>query len=345
MLKEIQKQEVIWDIDPFQEFKNDINKFKLLTREEEISLGRQYIFGKKCKSILNTCLSNNLSFDRFLLEGIQNGIDARERMINSNQKLVMKLAVFFSGFTEEGLKIRDDIVHNFFSGCEGLIKAVEAFDPERGNKFSTYATRKIYKAITENIRWKVIYAPRWVRLKVIKYLKLCENYIHENSETPSDEYILEKLKITQGTLDLIRTSYASNSSMSLDYVSDEEEGGDGKIDDFSIRDYFSEYSENIYSSVNPTEDYALEKVSLQELDAEIFKALEGMLHDRLNMMIFTHIFILGDNMTQNDIAKECNVSLAVVSTRKVKLTKLLAKDKDFVSFCIDYLGLRDYKNT
>jgi len=58
--------------------------------------------------------------------------EARERMINGNLRLVVKIAHDFEGY---GMPVSDLINE----GNIGLMKAVEHFDPERGVRFSTYS--------------------------------------------------------------------------------------------------------------------------------------------------------------------------------------------------------------
>ena len=64
---------------------------------------------------------------------------AREEMINSNMRLVVKIA---GGYLRKGLDFEDLIQ----SGALGLIRAVEKFDPGRGFRFSTYAAWWIHQA-------------------------------------------------------------------------------------------------------------------------------------------------------------------------------------------------------
>lgn len=339
MLQEIKERESVKNVDPFQLLLEDVRSYPLLEPEEEKLLSREYVIGKKCKLELNKCLEQRLlPIDEFLLVSIQIGIDAREKLINSNLKLVMSSAYYFSGSDDKNQKIEDDVIHNYFSGCEGLIKAVEKFDPERGNKLSTYASFKIVKAITENLRWKNIYAPRWIRILTKKYIKASADYMIINGKEPSDDYLLEKMDITQERLDTIRAAYTANIGVSLDKINEDED--DSKTDHLSPESYYSNFYEDYYGLSRPTESGALDEVLLSELNIQILRALKSSMNTEVKVKIVTHMFILGET-NESKIARGCNVTPQYVSAERMRLLKILQNDPEFISFCLDYLGVRD----
>lgn len=91
-------------------------------------------------------------YSRRLLAGDES---SRKRMIESNLRLVVKIARRYSG---RGMELIDLIEE----GNLGLIKAVEKFDPEKGFRFSTYATWWIRQAI----EYGIMHQTRTIRLPI-----------------------------------------------------------------------------------------------------------------------------------------------------------------------------------
>jgi|SRR5829696_3258570 len=114
--------------DALQLFLNEAGRWPLLTKEEEIELAKLIERGDR---------------------------QAKERMINSNLRLVVSIAKRYQG---HGLSLLDLIQE----GIIGLIRAVEKFDWRRGYKFSTYATWWIRQAVQRGVANK----SRTIRLPV-----------------------------------------------------------------------------------------------------------------------------------------------------------------------------------
>ncbi|MDP9277522.1 MAG: sigma-70 family RNA polymerase sigma factor [Actinomycetota bacterium] len=103
--------------DSFQIFVNQASRYPLLTAEEEVELAK----------------------------AIERGdLEAKERLINSNLRLVIKFARRYQG---HGLSLQDLIQE----AMPGLIRATEKFDWRRGYKFSTYAVLWIKQSMQRGI--------------------------------------------------------------------------------------------------------------------------------------------------------------------------------------------------
>src|SRR3954452_23243467 len=103
--------------DSLQLFLNEAGRYPLLTAAEEVELAKRIELGDKA---------------------------AKDKMINSNLRLVVSIAKKYQG---HGLSLLDLIQE----GIIGLIRAAEKFDWRRGYKFSTYATWWIRQAVQRGV--------------------------------------------------------------------------------------------------------------------------------------------------------------------------------------------------
>ncbi len=120
-----------------------------------------------------------------LAKRIERGdLEAKERMINSNLRLVVSQARRYQG---HGLAI-EDLVQE---GMLGLIRAVEKFDWRRGFKFSTYGTLWIRQAIQRGLQnqGRTIRVPVHIAQRQVKVRKIESELNTKLSREPTDEEI------------------------------------------------------------------------------------------------------------------------------------------------------------
>ncbi|TYL47267.1 RNA polymerase sigma factor RpoS [Marinomonas sp. IMCC 4694] len=124
-------------------------------------------------------------FSRLSLKGDEK---ARKRMIESNLRLVVKIS---RRYLNRGLSLLDLIEE----GNLGLIRAVEKFDPERGFRFSTYATWWIRQTIERAImnQTRTIRLPIHVVKELNIYLRAARELAHRLDHEPSAEEIADML--------------------------------------------------------------------------------------------------------------------------------------------------------
>ena len=150
--------------DALQLFLNQIGRYPLLTGAEEVELARRIERG----------------------DG-----EAKNRMINSNLRLVVSIAKHYQG---HGLSLLDLIQE----GIIGLIRAVEKFDWRKGFKFSTYATWWIKQAVQRGVanKARTIRIPVHVVEREQKVVRAERELIAEQGRTPSDEEVASRARIS-----------------------------------------------------------------------------------------------------------------------------------------------------
>ena len=140
---------------------SEIGRAKLLTADQEKALSRLALGG--CQA-------------------------SRQRMIECNLRLVVKVA---RAYINRGLPLLDLIEE----GNLGLIRAVEKFDPERGFRFSTYATWWIRQSVERSImnQCRTVRLPIHVIRELTSYLRTTRVLEQELGRRPAIEEVASKL--------------------------------------------------------------------------------------------------------------------------------------------------------
>ena len=187
-LPEYQTEKVMADDDSVKTYLREIARHKLLSGREEIELARASRGGDML---------------------------ARQRLIQSNLRLVVSIA---KRYRSSGISFQDLVQE----GSLGLMRAVEKFDPERGNKFSTYATWWIRQAVSRALanKSRAIRVPVHMNDTISKLRKADRQLAQALGRVPTFEelsqasgFSVEKVLLAMGS---------DRSPLSLDAVCGEE---------------------------------------------------------------------------------------------------------------------------
>ena len=177
--------------------------------------------------------------------------NARQTMITSNLRLVVKIAKTYIG-RSSNLSFLDLIQE----GNMGLMRATEKFDAEKGFRFSTYATYWIKQAISKAIidQSRAVRLPAHIINELNKFNKAIRDLSQQYGRTPSDKELAEYLNVSVKKISEYYTISKEPCSLDvtidededtamIDLIADENATKFMDIDDLSIRD-------TIYSVLN-----------------------------------------------------------------------------------------------
>ena len=181
--------------DALQLFLNEIRRYPLLTAGEEVELSKR-------------------------IE--QGDLEAKERMINSNLRLVVSIAKKYQG---QELSLLDLIQEGIF----GLIRAAEKFDWRKGYKFSTYATFWIRQAIQRGLanKARTIRIPVHIGQRERKIVRAERDLSAKLGREPTDDEIAREVELPLDQVEEVRD--AARTVTSLDRPVGEE--GDTALGD------------------------------------------------------------------------------------------------------------------
>jgi len=188
-------------------FLGEIGRHKLLTPEEELTLGRKV----QAMALLSGKPIEHLSTDE--KKTLRSGEKAKNLMITSNLRLVVNLAKRYQG---KGLDLLDLIQE----GTIGLTRAVEKFDPTRGNRFSTYAYWWIRQGLNRALstQSRTIRIPVNINEKLTKLRAAKANLLQGSSRPASVSELAECMNLPQAEVEELLGCELRSATVSLQGV-------------------------------------------------------------------------------------------------------------------------------
>jgi len=258
----------------------EIGKIPLLNSEEELALAQRVVAGEK---------------------------KAKDKMAEANMRLVVSIAKRYSG---RGLDFLDLIQE----GNTGLLRAVEKFDPDKGFKFSTYATWWIRQAITRAIadQARTIRIPVHMVETINKLLRTQRRMTQELNREPTIEELAKELEMEPDKVEYVIKIKQDITSL------DAGVGRDGEDEDSVLGDFIED------------EDGATpEESATSQLLKEQVQAILSTLSDREQKIVKMRFGLEnGKSHTLEEVGQEFAVTRERIRQIEAKALAKLRKHKD-----------------
>ena len=178
----------------------EIGQIPLLNAEQELALAQKVVAGDK---------------------------KAKDKMAESNMRLVVSIAKRYSG---RGLDLLDLIQE----GNTGLLRAVEKFDPDKGFKFSTYATWWIRQAITRAIadQARTIRIPVHMVETINKLLRTQRRMTQDLNREPTIEELAKELEMEPDKVEYVIKIKQDIQSLDAGVGRDGDDGDESTLGEF-----------------------------------------------------------------------------------------------------------------
>lgn len=178
--------------DSLKQYFREINRFQLLTKDEEVDIAGRIQ---------------------------EDDEEAQEKLIQANLRLVVSIAKYY---VDRGLTLLDLIEE----GNIGLIKATRKFDPNKGYRFSTYATWWIHQGIKRALvdQSRTVRVPPYMAAIVARWRKTTREMTGALGREPTFYEVAQQLGIREGRIGLVQRGLAMKSVqiLSLDAAFGEE---------------------------------------------------------------------------------------------------------------------------
>ena len=306
----------------------EIGKIPLLNAEEELDLAQQVVANREELEEIQAKIAEIDEID--VAERTAKQVSERQalqtkatklsrpkdKMAEANMRLVVSIAKRYSG---RGLDFLDLIQE----GNTGLLRAVEKFDPDKGFKFSTYATWWIRQAITRAIadQARVIRIPVHMVETINKLLRTQRRMTQELNREPTMEELSKELEMEPSKIEYVMKIKQDIHSL------DAGVGRDGDEEDSVLGDFIEDED-----SATPEESAS------NQLLKEQVQAVLSTLSDREQKIVKMRFGLEnGKSHTLEEVGQEFAVTRDRIRQIEAKALAKLRKHKDAKKLH-EYLG-------
>ena len=237
--------------DPVRMYLKDIGNIPLLDIETETELANTVVRGREAIEKINDFENGLIDLtdreEEKYRKLAEDANYAKNKLVDSNLRLVVSIAKRYTGRNLPFL----DLIQE---GNMGLMKAVDKFEPDKGYKFSTYATWWVRQAITRAVadQARTIRIPVHMVETINKLLREQRKLVQELSREPNVEELAERMKMSPEKIQMIQK--IAQEPISLEKPVGEE-------DDSSLADFVSDPN-----GISPYE-YTANEMLKKEIDA------------------------------------------------------------------------------
>lgn len=297
----------------------EIGKISLLNAEEELTLAQQVVANRDELAEVSARMAEIAELTgaertkKVLDERTKLEVRARklsrpkDKMAEANMRLVVSIAKRYSG---RGLDFLDLIQE----GNTGLLRAVEKFDPDKGFKFSTYATWWIRQAITRAIadQARTIRIPVHMVETINKLLRTQRRMTQELNREPTIEELAKELEMEPDKVEYVIKIKQDIQSL------DAGVGRDGEDEDSTLGEFIEDEE-----SATPEESAA------SQLLKEQVQSVLSTLSDREQKIVKMRFGLdNGKSHTLEEVGQEFAVTRERIRQIEAKALAKLRKHKD-----------------
>lgn len=282
----------------------------LLTKEQEIQLGKFIQAGLQAQMQLQEHSYTPYQTTK-LQEAIQTGRRAEHLLILHNLKLVIDVAKRYSNLNGSNADLIQD-------GNLGLMNAVLRYDPEKGYRFSTYATWWIMQSMTRrNINNdSLIRIPTHALEDISRLRKTINQFLNNHHRYPTDEEIAQYTGFSHDKITLLYNTL--------------------RLQVLSLDETLNPYSDNDYHEWLADDSPALEEtVELNELQEMVLEAIKILLptHQQIIIMRFG---LLGETpRTLEEVGEKMNLSRERIRQLEKQALTILSNSKFLQTLKVD----------
>eukprot|EP01038_Epipyxis_sp_PR26KG_P009475 gene9475-12765_t len=282
----------------------ELMQHSLLTASDEFELSRQFKLGENIKAqsrMMSQELDRKVNDDEVaavleitvdqMKELLEKAEAAKKVLVRANMRLVFHISRYYR---YRGIAYPDLVQEGTF----GLIKAVDKYDPDRGFRFSTYASWWIKQAVSRAIAEKsrIIRLPVHVHDMMVSISKVEKQFIRIHSRKPTSQELSDRLALPLHKVELLRKCAREVNSIDEDLY--QNRGKMSSNNELQVKDRLASQTIAQPTSLN----------QITSVRSELRRAMLGLSDREAQIVEMRFGLADGSPMTLEEIGKQFNVT-------------------------------------